>query len=82
MDINNPPAYGTLSLSLHEEAEVSSVNVVVAVIRRLPEVVRVQVDLQERELEILFKQPSEGFLRKIHTALVSARADLSASRTR
>ena len=61
-----------LTLVLGESAEVDYMNIAAAMIRDLPQVLRVRVDLDAHSLEILHQQPSRGLLQAIHLALMWA----------
>ena len=69
-----------LKLALAPTADVDYVNVAAAMIRELSPVLRVRVDLDSRQLEILYQWPAPGFLQDIHQCLLSAGKELSALR--
>lgn len=71
---------GTLTLTLCMSADVHYMNLAAAMIRQLPCVLRVRVDLNARRLEILYLDAPVGLVREIHTALLTAGGELSALR--
>jgi len=69
-----------LKLALAPTADVDYVNVAAALIRELPDVLRVRVDLTARQLEILYQSTSAGMLQNIHGCLLCAGDELTALR--
>ena len=69
-----------LTLAMCPDADVNYVNLAAALIRELPRVVRVRVDLDARRLEILYQDSTAGLLQEIHAALLVAGGELLALR--
>lgn len=69
-----------LKLALAATADVDYVNVAAALIRELPAVLRVRVDLSDRHLEILYQSTATGLLQRIHNCLLLAGEELTALR--
>lgn len=65
-----------LKLALAAQADVDYVNAAAALIRELPDVLRVRVDLSARQLEILYRSPALGMLQSIHQCLLLAGKEL------
>ena len=69
-----------LLLEMCASADVDYLNLAAALIRDLPRVLRVRVDLDARRLEILYRVSSGGLLQEIHTALLTAGGEMAALR--
>ncbi|MEI8062519.1 MAG: hypothetical protein WCH84_00480 [Verrucomicrobiota bacterium] len=69
-----------LTVKMCASADVNYLNLAAALIRELPSVLRVRVDLEARRLEILYLVAPGGMLQKIHTALLMAGRDMPALR--
>ena len=69
-----------LMLALCISADVDHLNLAAVLIRELPRVLRVRVDLDARRLEILFRVAPGGMLQEIHTALLTASREMPALR--
>ena len=61
-----------LTLGLCMSADVDYLNLAAALIRELPRVLRVRVDLDAHRLEILYREAPGGMLQEIHCALLTA----------
>ena len=61
-----------LTIALCQSADVNYLNLAAAMIRELPRVLRVRVDLDARRLEILYRAAPAGLLQEIHAALLAA----------
>ena len=70
-----------LTLEIGASADVDYLNLAAALIRELPRVLRVRVDLEARRLEILYRVTPGGMLQEIHAALLLAGRELPALRT-
>jgi hypothetical protein len=71
-----------LRLALSEHGDVDYLNVVAAMVREVPQVWRVRVVLDARQLEILHRHPSPGLLQAVHQAVLAAGPEMVALRTR
>lgn len=71
----------TLQLFLGKGSDVDYVNAAAALIRELTGVLRVQVHLDARQLEILYRHPTAGLVQEIHLALLLAGKELAALRS-
>jgi hypothetical protein len=80
MQVHQSTGAGMLRLTLAPAVDVDYVNVVAAMIREFPEVLRVRVELSSRQLEILYRAPANGMLQRIHHCLLAAGRELSALR--
>ena len=69
-----------LTLVLCASADVDYLNLVAAMIRELPRVLRVRVELDSRRLEILHQDAPRGLLQEIHMALLTAGREMPALR--
>ena len=69
-----------LLLEMCKSADVDYLNLAAALIRELPRVLRVRVDLDARRLEILYRVAPGGMLQEIHTALLAAGREMPALR--
>ena len=69
-----------LKLALGAGVEVDYLNAAAALIRELPAVLRVRVDLDTGGLEILHQYPADGLVQKIHLSLLLAGNELTALR--
>ena len=69
-----------LTLEMCASADVDYLNLAAAMIRELPRVLRVRVDLDARRLEILYLTAPGGLLQEIHTALLAAGREMPALR--
>jgi len=69
-----------LTLTLCISADVDYLNLAAALIRELPRVLRVRVDLDARRLEILYRVVPDGMLQEIHAALLTASREMPALR--
>lgn len=69
-----------LTLALCASVDVNYLNLAAAMIRELPRVLRVRVDLDTRRLEILYRTAPGGLLQEIHTALLAAGNEMPALR--
>ena len=69
-----------LTLVLCISADVDYLNLVAALIRELPRVLRVRVELDSRRLEILYQDGPSGLLQEIHRALLTAGREMPALR--
>ena len=69
-----------LTLAVCASADVDYLNLAAALIRDLPRVLRVRVDLDARRLEILYRDAPGGLLQEIHAALLTASRELPALR--
>ena len=70
-----------LTVEMCASADVDYVNLAAALIRELPHVLRVRVDLDARRLEILYQDAPGGLLQAIHGALLTAGDEIPALRT-
>ena len=70
-----------LTLMLCMSADVDYLNLAAALIRELPRVLRVRVDLDARRLEILYRDAPGGLLQEIHAALLAAGREIPALRS-
>lgn len=68
------------TLTVCPEANHDYLNVAAALIRCLPQVLRVRVDFGARQLEILSRQRCPGLLAEMHRALMLAGRELVALR--
>ena len=73
---------GMMRFTLREEAETDLLGRAAEQIRQLPSVLRVRTNPARQEIEIVFKQPSEGLLRQVNTALQVVGTEMTASKTR
>ena len=80
MHFNQPTDMGTLRLSVRRGSETDYLELAAEQIRQLPSVLRVHADPVFGNLEIVFRQPTQGLLQQIHTALQSAQCEVAASR--
>jgi hypothetical protein len=80
MQLNQQSEMGTLKLSVRRSPESEYLELAAEQIRHLPSVLRVDADPAFGNLEIIFRQPTQGLLRQIHTALQSARCTVVAGR--
>ena len=69
-----------LTLVLCMSADVDYLNLAAAMIRELPRVLRVRVNLDSRRLEILYRDGPGGMLQEIHTTLLTAGREMPALR--
>ena len=69
-----------LTLALCMSVDVDYLNLAAALIRELPHVLRVRVDLDARRIEILHRDAPGGLLQDIHTALLAAGNEMQALR--
>ena len=69
-----------LTLVLCMSADVDYLNLAAAMIRELPRVLRVRVNLDSRRLEILYRDGPGGMLQEIHTTLLTAGGEMPALR--
>ena len=69
-----------LELALGTGLDVDYINVAAAMIRELPGVLRVRVELDAGKLEILHQHPQPGLLSAIHSALLTAGSEIAALR--
>ena len=67
--MNNLTDTGRLRLSFNPVCPPADLNCLVARVRRLPAVLCVHADQDRHQVEIVFRQPADGFLRSIHAAL-------------
>jgi len=74
------PELAMLKLSVRDGSDADYLERAAGEIRRLPSVVRVRVDIQSGQIEIVFKYPAEGLLRQIHGALQSAHCEIVAGK--
>jgi len=72
---------GMLKLTVGSSRDAEYLRLVVGQIQQLPGVVRVRADQTTLQIEIMFRQPAEGLLRAIHTALRTAGAEIVAGKT-
>ena len=77
MKIMEPTECRMLTLGLGEWGGVVDLNTAAALIRQLPSVLRVLVDLPAHRLEILHQYPAAGLIQKIHLALLMAGRELT-----
>jgi hypothetical protein len=78
MNINELPEKALLRMSVGEATKPEQLNAAAALIRWLPGVLRVGVDLTARQFEILFVYPTQGLLREIHDVLHAANSEIVA----
>ena len=76
MNITESTECRMLTLGLGEWGAALDLNTAAALIRQLPLVLRVRVDLQAQRLEILHQHPAAGLIQKIHLALLMAGREL------
>ena len=69
-----------LTLEMCAAADVDYLNLAAALIRELPRVLRVRVDLDAWRLEILYRDAPAGLLQEIHMALLTAGREMPALR--
>lgn len=69
-----------LTLAVGASADVDYLNLAAALIRELPRVLRVRVDLDARRLEILYQAGPGGMLQEVHAALLTAGREMPALR--
>jgi hypothetical protein len=60
-----------------DEREITLLNQAAELIRRLPGVLRVQVNLDALQVEVLYKQPTEVWLREVHLAASSLNSTMA-----
>lgn len=75
-----PNAYShaaTIRLALATSADVEDLRAVVSAIRALPEVLGVRADYATRRLEILYQEPAERIVERIHRCLAAVRQSLA-----
>jgi hypothetical protein len=77
MRTSEQPESRILKLALAATVDVDYVNVAAALIRELPAVLRVRVDLTDRHLEILYRSTATGVLQSIHHCLLLAGEELT-----
>ena len=68
---------GTMVLMLGRSADVNYLNLAAAMIRGLPRVLRVRVDFDAGQLEILYENAADGLVQEIHMALLAAGREMS-----
>ena len=73
MNCNSQSEVGMLTLTLCDSTDADQLALSAERISHLPGVLRVRTDIQFNKLEIVFKNPAEGLLRAVHSALQSAR---------
>ena len=66
-----------MKLGLGEWGAAVDLNTAAALIRQLPAVLRVLVDVKAQRLEILHQYPATGLVQKIHQALLMAGRELT-----
>lgn len=82
MKTMEPTECRMLTLGLGEWGAAVDLNSAATLIRQLPLVLRVLVDLQTQRLEILHHYPAVGLIQKIHLALLMAGRELTDLRGR
>ena len=80
MQLNHETEMGTVKLSVRRSRESEYLELAAEQIRHLPSVLRVEANPAFGNLEIVFRQPTQGLLRQIHTALQSAQCRVMAGR--
>ena len=73
---------GMIRFAMREETELDALEQAAAEIRELPTVLRVRTNPTRQEIEIVFKQPSEGLLRQINQVLKSVGTAMTTSNVR
>ena len=73
---------GMIRFTLREDGETTFLGRAAEEILRLPSVLRVRTNPGRQEIEIVFKQPAEGLLRQVNSALRSVGAEMTASQAR
>ena len=69
-----------LTVEMCVGADVDYLNLTAALLRELPRVLRVRVELDNRRLEILYHDAPGGMLQEIHMALLTAGREMPALR--
>ena len=80
--MDNLKQTGRLRLMFNPVCPSADMNCLVARVRQLPAVVCVETDQERHQVEIVFRQPSDGFLRSIHAALQPASDETTPGFTR
>jgi len=76
------PEVGMMRFTLREDGETDFLGRAADQIRQLPSVLRVRTNPSRQEIEIVFKQPSEGLLRQVNNALQMVGTEMTASKVR
>jgi hypothetical protein len=76
------PEVGMMRFTLREDGETEFLGRAADQIRQLPSVLRVRTNPSRQEIEIVFKQPSEGLLRQVNSALQMVGTEMTASKAR
>jgi len=71
-----------MRFTLREDGETDFLGRAADQIRQLPSVLRVRTNPSRQEIEIVFKQPSEGLLRQVNNALQMVGTEMTASKVR
>jgi hypothetical protein len=73
---------GMIRFTLREDGDTEFLGRVAEQILQLPSVLRVRTNPARQEIEIVFKQPAEGLLRQVNTALQAVGTEMTASKVR
>ena len=73
---------GMMRFTLREDNETDFLGRAAEEILQLPSVLRVRTNPARQEIEITFKQPAEGLLRQVNSALQSVGTEMTASKVR
>jgi hypothetical protein len=80
MNPNASPNPAMIRLALAPATEADYLQTAVRLIRGIPQVLRVRADLTARRLEILYREPTETIVRRIHESLAAAGQPLAGHR--
>jgi len=72
---------GMMRFTLREDGDMDFLGRAAEQILQLPSVLRVRTNPARQEIEIVFKQPADGLLRQVNSALQSVGADMTASKS-
>ena len=73
---------GMMRFTVRDEGELDFLGRAADRISQLPNVLRVRTNPARQEIEIVFREPAEGLLRRIDTALRLAGTEMTASKVR
>ncbi len=80
--VNQAGEVGMMRFTLREDCETDFLGRAAEEILQLPSVLRVRTNPARQEIEITFKQPAEGLLRQVNSALQSVGSEMTASKVR